>query len=510
MQKVLGSAKHTLIFVFIVIIFLANSIPYLLSQSVNADEGAYSTYAIRYLKGDPTRVEPRRDNSMMPVIAWNLVPRVVQQVLHPGLSKGDEGRSDIINGRFMSLVIGIWIMWVLYIFGSELFDRRTGLIAAFFFSICPNSLANASFASTDIYAVLVVLLTVFLYWRWRQHSKTSYFILLAIVVALGQVTKQSMTYLYLLLPIMVWVTGDYKRLQWRQAIKGIFVFLIIQWLLINAVYYFYLSFMPLGEYSFLSGTFKGLQNILPSGLWVPFPEPYITGLDQAVYYNQLGGGIEGESCFGKVTILGKAFTGEGIWYYYLVTLFFKTPIPLLLFIVAAIASRQRTVPHKTFLLLPVLFFLLVMSLMYHVQAGVRHIIFIYPFLFLLSAAWVVKMLDTRWRWVVYVGLAWWAISVGRYWGQFYPYTNELILDKKNAWQWVGHGNLDIHQGYLAANKFLQAHQDIQMLPDRPGKGKFLVSVNDYLDIWNTGAFDWIRKNPVSGEVAFTWLIIEVP
>jgi hypothetical protein len=208
--------------------------------------------------------------------------------------------------------------------------------------------------------------------------------------------------------------------------------------------------------------------------------------------------------------MDKAFTGEGIWYYYLVTLFFKTPIPLLVFFFAAIVSRQRMVQHKIFLLVPVLFFLLVMSLLYHVQAGVRHIIFIYPFLFLLSAAWIGKMMDTRWRWVVYVGLVWWIVSMGRYWSQFYPYTNELVLDKKNAWQWVGHANLNIEQGYLAAKKFLIAHKDIQMLPDRPGQGKFLVSVDDYLDSWNTGAFDWIRKYPVSGEVAFTWLIIEVP
>lgn len=506
----MGSARHTFVFVLIVIIFLANSIPYLLSQSINADEGAYANYAIRYLKGDPVRTEPRRDNSMMPVIAWNLVPRVAQQVVQPGLVKTDEGRSDIISGRFMSLIVGIMIILVLYAFGSQVFDRQTGLLAAFFFSICPNSLANASFASTDIYTVLVVLLTVFLYWKWRQTFRPSYFFLLAFVVALGQVTKQSMTYLYLLLPLMIWLTGDYKRLARRSIMKGVFLFLFIQWAVINSVYYFYHSFMPIGSYSFLSGPFLRLQHVLPAGLWVPFPEPYVTGLDQALYYNQLGGGIAGVSCFGKVTILGQSYTGQGIWYYYLVTLLFKTPIPLLCFSCAAIASKHIIKAHKMIMLLPVVFFVLVMSLFYDVQAGVRHIIFIYPFLFLLSAAWAMKAMNTRWRWFVYIGLAWWILSIGRYWRQFYPYTNELVWDKKNAWRWVGHGNLDIHQGFIAAEQFLAAHQDVQMLPDHPARGKFLVSVNDYLDIWNTGKFEWIRKYPVSGEVAFTWLIVEVP
>lgn len=506
----MGSSKHTVIFAIVVAIFLANSIPYLLSQSVNADEGAYTSYAIRYLKGDPVRVEPRRDNSMMPVIAWNLVPRMVQQVFQPGLQKNDEGRSDIINGRFMSLLIGIMIMWVLYAFGTHLYDRRAGLLAAFFFSICPNSLANASFSSTDIYSVLVVLLTVYLYWRCRQDGKKRHFFILAFVVAMGQVTKQSMSYLYLLLPLMLWVTGDYQRLRWRDVLKGLSFFLFIQWLVINAVYYFYHSFAPVESYSFLSGTFRDVQQFLPAGIRVPFPEPYVTGLDQALYYNQLGGGIWGESCFGKVTILGKSFTGEGIWYYYLVTLFYKTPVTLLIFIAAAVLSKGRSLYQKTILLLPVLFFMVVMSVFYHVQAGVRHIIFIYPFLFLLSAGWVTHTMNTRWRWAIYLGLAFWMVSVGRYWSQFYPYTNELVWDKKNAWKWVGHANLDIHQGYQAASKFLEANSEVQMLPEQPRSGKFLVSVNDYLDIWNTGKFNWIRKHPVSGEVAFTWLVIEVP
>lgn len=506
----MGSARHSFIFAFIVVIFLANSIPYLLSQSVNADEGAYTSYAIRYLKGDPERKVPRRDNSMMPVVAWNLVPRVVQQLFQPDLVKRDEGRSDIVNGRFMSLLVGILIMWVLYMFGTSLFNRQTGLLATFFFSICPNSLANASFASTDIYSVLVVLLTVFLYWRWHQTMKPRFFFLLAIVVAVGQVTKQSMTYLYILIPLLIWLMGDHRKLQGRAVLKGLLLFLLIQWAVINLVYYFYHSFMPLGSYSFLSDVFTRLQNILPSGIRVPLPEPYITGLDQALYYNHLGGGIEGESCFGKVTILGQSFTGKGVWYYYLVTLFFKTPIPLLAFLFAAIVSPQIIRPYKMVLMVPVLFFVLVMSVMYQVQAGVRHVIFIYPFLFLLCAVWVMRVINTRWRWAVYIGMLWWMISIGRYWTQFYPYTNEMVWDKKNAWRWVGHANLDINQGFLAARRYLSIHPDVQVLRDQPAKGKYLVGVSDYLDIWNTGKFDWIRKYPVSGEVAFTWLIIEVP
>ncbi len=506
----MGSAKHKIFLLFIVAIYLANSIPYLVSQSVNADEGAYVNYAIRYLKGDPERTVPRRDNSMMPVIAWNLVPRLVEQLFHPGLVKHDEGKSDIMNGRFMSLLVGLMIMGLLYKFGSGLYGKRAGLIAAFFFCICPNMLANSAFASTDIYSSLVLLLAVYLYWRWSKDHQRSYFLAMAGVVALGQVTKQSLTYLYLLLPLMMVVRGDLRLLRWSQILTGFLVFICIQVGVINLVYYFHHSFMPIGEYAFLSKQGAALQAILPPGWRVPLPEPYITGVDQALYYNQLGGGFEGESCFGKVTILGKSFTGEGIWYYYLVSLLFKTPISLILFFMLAVTIHRHKIPNKAVLLLPVIFFLVMMSLTYKVQAGIRHIIFLYPFIFLLAAAWASRLWDTRWRWVFMAGVVFWVVSISRYWESFYPYTNELIVHKENAWRWVGHANLDIHQGYIAAEKYLAKHPGVRMLPDEPQKGVFLVSVNDYLDIWNTGRFAWIQQHPVSGEVAYTWLIVEVP
>jgi hypothetical protein len=47
------------------------------------------------------------------------------------------------------------------------------------------------------------------------------------------------------------------------------------------------------------------------------PKPFVTGLDMAKYYDQIGGGYDGISSFGKVTILNNETTGGSFWYYIL-------------------------------------------------------------------------------------------------------------------------------------------------------------------------------------------------
>src|SRR5690606_17526184 len=97
-------------------------------------------------------------------------------------------------------------------------------------------------------------------------------------------------------------------------------------------------------YSFMSELFQDVQHLLPAWLPVPLPTPLVTGLDMAKYYDQLGGGYEGLSSFGKVTILGQSATGDGFWYYYPVTLFLKTPVSYGVLLVLACRARSGRFP----------------------------------------------------------------------------------------------------------------------------------------------------------------------
>src|SRR6266511_4814977 len=87
---------YIILLVLLIIFYLFNGIQYLRWQSVTSDECAFYNYAKRYLKGSPNRIYPESDNSKMPVVVLNTIPRVAEQVLNAVLKRSDWVLTDII------------------------------------------------------------------------------------------------------------------------------------------------------------------------------------------------------------------------------------------------------------------------------------------------------------------------------------------------------------------------------------------------------------------------------
>ncbi len=500
----------------LVLFYLFNGIQYLQSQSTTSDEGSFFDYAKRYATGHPERVHPITDNSKMPVSVLNILPRAAEQLMNPGLKKNDWGTDDIRMGRYITLFISIGTLLLVFAWASELYGKKAGLFALFIMSLCPNNLANAALVTTDSYSALFLLGSIYFLWKFCTHKTTKYFLLFSFTVALSQLVKQSLFHLYIIVPLCIcfyYVVNRHFNL--RLLLRYFFIFVLINWFVLNAGYYFYGTNMPLGSYHFMSDLFKNVQHFFPSSLPVPLPTPFVTGLDMAKYYDQLGGGYDQISSFGKVTILGNASTGGSFWYYYFVSIFYKTPVSYFVFLLGAILvmlksrSFKRWTNNEFFLILPVVYFLVIMSFFYKTQCGLRHIVFIYPFLFILCAG-IIPYLNNNFQKMAVGGLSIFLIfSVGRYWKNYYPYTNEFIYDKKMAYNYVGAGNLEFQQGKYFCNNYLAKHPGVSRATGVPKQGIFLITTAEYLDIWNRHTFDWIAKVKPSGHVAYSWLLIKV-
>jgi 4-amino-4-deoxy-L-arabinose transferase-like glycosyltransferase len=496
--------------------YVVNGICYLRSQSITSDEGSFYTYAVRYLKGRPDRIVPVSDNSKMPVTVLNTIPRLAQQAFSQTKIKDDGGVSDIMHGRYITLIVSVLTIVLVFIWSSELYGQRAGLFSAFLMSVCPNHLANAGLVTTDAYSVLLLLATMYFMWKYCTTESNRHFILFSLAIALSQLVKQSLFHLYILAPfcMSVFFTIYPSQIKFRLLIRRILIFLLINWLLINGTWYFYQSFRRTDEYHFMSDLFQTIATIFPGWTPMPFPKPFVDGLDMAKYYDDLGGGFDPMSSFGKVTILGHAQTGGGFWYYYFVSIFYKTPIAYLVFLVWSIIILARTrftnfVAKEFFLFAPVIYFLMVFSFFYQTQTGLRHIIFIYPFIFIAAGVIIPGTRTIFQKLVLALISVFLLISVFRYWRNYYPYTNEFIVDKKMAFEYVGAANLEFKQGGFFLQQYLQAHPHAQVVPVRAQSGMFVMSVADYLDIWNRHQYDWIQRfNPV-GQVAYTYLVFEI-
>ena len=81
---------------------LVNGITYLRFQSLTSDEADFYDYAVRFLKGHPERIRPSDDNSKMPIVVLNTLPRVAEQFIGFAKQKTD-GRNEVqaeLNNRF--------------------------------------------------------------------------------------------------------------------------------------------------------------------------------------------------------------------------------------------------------------------------------------------------------------------------------------------------------------------------------------------------------------------------
>ena len=160
-------------------------------------------YAIRYLKGNPDRVRPRTDNSKMPIIALNTIPRVGQEIFSGKMNKADGGFNDLMNGRHITLIFSVLTILLVYLWSKQLYGESAGLLGAFLMSICPNNLSHAALVTTDSYSVFFLLASFYCLWKYCKSSVVPNLVLLSVVTALSQLVKQSLFHLYILIPLSI-------------------------------------------------------------------------------------------------------------------------------------------------------------------------------------------------------------------------------------------------------------------------------------------------------------------
>jgi hypothetical protein len=172
-------------------------------------------------------------------------------------------------------------------------------------------------------------------------------------------------------------------------------------------------------------------------------------------------------------------------------------------------SFKEFFKNEFILIAPPLYFILFMSFFYKTQIGIRQIVFIFPFLFILCGALIRYLHGFYMRISIIILSLFLVFSITRYWKNYIPYTNELISDKKMAYRYVGCSNLQFGQSLNFYAEYLRQHPEVKWAPTVPESGVFLIELDDYMDVWNLHKYDWISKFEPSGQVACNGLLITV-
>ena len=295
----------------------------------------------------------------------------------------DEGRALLGEGAqyrrtlFLARLGMLPFFWLLLVTCARWGGRDAGdagaTLATLFAATNPNLLAHAGIAGTDLAPAAFVAAGVFAWMRWREEPTIRRATLLGLALGLGATTKFSaLAFLGLSIvlgEVVRWLSRRRRNdtrarlVPWRSMIVSAAGAALAVW----AVYRFHVG------------------PITPGGVPVPAPE-FFGGL-RAFFTHGSGGH--------PAFLLGEVRL-RGWWYYYLVVLAVKTPLPLLALAIAGGAYAVRAWRTEGWTaLVPVVGVIgvLVPALLSRVDLGVRIVLAIYPFLAILAA----RGATTAWR-----------------------------------------------------------------------------------------------------------------
>jgi len=468
--------------------------------TLNIDESAFATYGftIWRLKGDKDIVAYE---SKLPITALNGIPRAIEQLFHPGLKKTDWGYEDYYRGRYISLIAALLLGLLIFQWAKELYGETAAFFSFLFYLMCPNFLAHAIFVGTDIYASLFLTASFYFLWKYHKTNKMKFFLLFSIAVALAQISKFSMIFLFLLFPLIIltrYFTGIKTNQKRHPVLVLLTIFCLINIFVISASHLFYQMFLPLKDYSFRSAPFIQLKKLF-GFLPVPLPSSYIRSMDTVMYFDSIGNGTP-ESISNPSYILGH-YNPFGIWYYYFITLFYKIPVATLLIWLGSLIlfikkfSKSSFIRNEFYLLLPVMFYLIYFDFFYATQLGIRHILIILPSLFIFSGSFYSWLIAKRKMWIIFILVAYQFVSVFSYFPHFLPYTNEFIWDKKMVYKKLGDTNLGYREGEKFLKLYLEKNKEAIFEPDSIISGKIVLDANRVL---------WLNQTIYGYKYDFIW------
>lgn len=435
------SIKYQQIFILVIasVFYFLLGINSINTWSVTNDEADHFSYGIRSAKGHPEKVIAFEDGSCMPVTMINVVPRVVEQLIHPNIVKNDGGVQDIKRGRYITLIAGFFILIFIYLWLLKISNASCATIGFALAGFCPNIISQSSLVTTDAYAALFFLATLYFLHQWYVKPTIKNFIIFSLVFAAAFLVKQSLLILIPLCFIFI-VIKLVKTKSVSQSVLLIVLFCIINLLVLNIGF----QFSYADHLNFKSTTFQLLMhNFLFADVAAKiFPAPFLQGVDEVMYMDNLPAGDVRNLPY--IFINGDfVLTKTACKQFFFQTFLFKTPMLFLIgwgiSLLSSIKSRQFTVT----LLISLLPLLVLIFFTFCVQSkvGVRHLLIIYPFI-IMAAAVAFSKLNSQWYIAIF---ALHICMVFYYRNNLLAYTNELVIDSAGKVNLAGSVNLEYNQ-----------------------------------------------------------------
>lgn len=418
-------------------------------------------------------------------------------------SSGNDAETLIRAARMPMVILLIVLGIFMYSWTKKEYGPLAGLIALALFSFSPNFIAHGRYVTTDIAAVLGIVIGLYYFTKFLRVSSIKNALIAGVALGVAMVLKFSVFILYpfLVLCLILFVILNKKttfsflfksKKFWGRVASSVFGFLFLGIMSMCVVWAMY-ALVSLGTpedigaktiREIMLGQVMGegfMSNAVLYGkdllLWmnsVTFFRPlahFFLGIFMVIF--RVGGG-------NNAFLVGEV-TRQSWWYFYPIAFLIKTPIPTLLLLASAIGFSwlpvQKIVKEKKDLsvvvnrhlglivlgFFAIVFFLI--AVMGNLNLGIRHIAPIYPAIYMFIAAMLAKLFrqknnkaGTIMRGIVGIMVIWLIAEAARIYPYYLAYFNNSIGSPDNAYKYLVDSNLDWGQDLKRLNSYLEKNK----------------------------------------------------
>jgi hypothetical protein len=330
---------------------------------------------------------------------------------------------------FVSILLGAFI----YLWASRRSGAVAGLGALTLYVFSPNMLANARLATTDVVAAATFAAGAFAFSRALDVPRRMSRLKSGVALGLALAAKVSAVWLPVAFVIQMlarfWKDRRNRR-AWIVSITTVLISFVVGGLTLWAVYRF------------------SIGPIDPGGPSVPAPAYWGDWQDFANYLRD----PLPSYLFGQIS-------NQGWWYFFPITFLVKTPLPVLLLLLIALARTVRArswSKDAPLLLAPGLLFA---SLLFSPHdLGYRYLLPLLPFIFVYAGDVIAAAARARWTQIV-IGLliVWQVVGTLRYYPYYLTFFNEIAGGPDRGRYILIDSNLDWGQDLPALKQYVDEH-----------------------------------------------------
>jgi len=396
------------------------------------------------IKSDLQSVLPQK------LIGSNFYPYSLQFLFENSV----DGKKLLFWSRIPNIILGLILGLYIFVWAKIVFGKKAAFLSLFFYSLSPNILANSELITTDFPVTALFFISSFHLYILSKEKKPLYILASGMTIGLLLTCKYPGLFILPSLAcfLILLAVKEFKHTAFKKEICFKYLVLLISILAVAYVTIWGIYGFQYRPNIFTAHWIKILYGQNEPLLNIPIlPESYHYGLTQLFHKSQVG-----HSAF----LLGN-YSTQGWRYYFIIAFLLKTPIPtIILFLALFVSYKKYPKKYPTIVLsmLPIATFFFAAS-MQKINIGIRHILPIYPFIYLLIGGLCsINFKHKHLMKYAFIGLiVWYGYNAYNIYPHHLAFFNELIGGPQNGYKYLIDSNLDWGQDLPGLKKYMERH-----------------------------------------------------